>query len=374
MRLAIACGVLSSSMLAMAMYVVAPSRAQSPRSISIALGGDVIFDGPISYALGARDASEDDAASYAELFRDLVPSLSRADLALVNLETPVAPRREAESHRWPTFAAPVAFLRALRTAGVDGVTVANNHAYDQGIEGLASTLEACRASELAVAGSRDAPITTLSIEGVRVAIVAGTEGTNGPPPRRPSRPRVTLLDEAYFESITAARRDAELVIAALHFVETSSRLPSGTMRRLTDRAARAGANVVVGHGPHRPTGLRVVDVEGRRVPIVDSLGNLVAGMRAPRHAEDDPVASVRDALVVTFTHELGGPAPRLTRVDAEVHWIDEGRGEHAPFLRPHAIHGPLAHVHDARCERSCRRRSASLEARATRWRTALQWP
>ena len=121
----------------------AAERAVVPRELVLALGGDVIYDAPVEYVVRTRGDDPTRPESYAELFDEMRPLLTRADLAIVNLETPVGPRLRSRSdeHDVPTFAAPPAFLGALHEAGVDVVTVANNHAYDQGIAGLRTTID-----------------------------------------------------------------------------------------------------------------------------------------------------------------------------------------------------------------------------------------
>ena len=90
-------------------------------------------------------------------------TLRAADVAMVNLETPVTQRgrqdpKELEfaSDRY-YFRTPPRALGALAEAGVDVVTVANNHAGDYGQVGLADTIRAARRSRVAVVGAgRDA--------------------------------------------------------------------------------------------------------------------------------------------------------------------------------------------------------------------------
>ncbi len=318
---------------------IAPSRALA-QSFTLALGGDVIFEAPLSYALRARRAADDDPRSYDELFEALRGPLERADLAIVNLETPVGPRRRSRDAEqdYPTFAAPPAFVEALAGAGVDLVTLANNHAYDQGVAGLASTIAETRRVGLEAAGLDEAPGFTLRVvRGVRVAIVSLTQGTNVRPTHdeAPS-PRVAVLERAQLEAwIRGARASADVVVAALHFTDTGERMPSRAMRAWARRAALAGADVVVGHGPHVPAAAEWLELDGRRALVLNSLGNLVAAMRAERHAEATPRPHVRDAVIVTLriTRTSGGVS--IEPPSVATYWIEARRTSAAPpLIRP----------------------------------------
>jgi poly-gamma-glutamate synthesis protein (capsule biosynthesis protein) len=346
-----------------------PRAASAPAvTLTIALGGDVIFDAPVEYVLRARGSREDDPLAYAELFEDVRAPLDRADLAIVNLETPVGPRvrSRSEERDYPTFAAPPAFLAALRAAGVDVVTVANNHAYDQGVAGLATTLEHARALGLHAAGAVGEGLRahTISIvRGVRVATVALTQGTNHRAEREePSSPRVAFFDpERLVRLVSAARQEADVVIVALHFTDTGDHLPTGGMERWARRAAEAGADLVVGHGPHLPARVDWVDVGGRRVPLLHSLGNLVAAMRAEEHAERSREVHVRDALVIEATVRVEGGRVRVESLRPHAFWIDDARAPEglAPFTRPLSIEREVVRASRDRGE-ALRRRGERL--------------
>lgn len=366
------------------------AHAQRPSAPTLALGGDVIFDAPIAYAI---DRFFDDAteAALRELVSELAPALGRADLAIVNLECPVAPRthaRDAE-HDLPTFAAPPALLDALRDAGVDALTLANNHAYDQGVEGLASTLaEARRAGLAAIGAATDedeaARPVVLRAAGRRVAIVAFTEGTN----RRvrdvdPAAPRVALASASRVaDAVRTAREAGDLAVVSFHWTtrledRRLERGPSRAMERLVRAAADAGADLIYAHGPHLPARSGTVEsADGRRVPVLWSLGNLIAAMEEDDERVHAASPSVRDALIAEIrTRESTGGRLEVASIAAEPYWIASPQrawwsaaGADAPptsaMVRPLSIAGELARLERARCGERCDRWAASYRARA----------
>ncbi len=116
------------------------SRAASGTPITLAFAGDVHFEG------GSRAALSGGLSA-------ITPALSRADLTTVNLETAVTARGDRETSKAYTFRAPTSAFATLKNAGVDVVTMANNHALDYGQVGLADSLAASREAALPVVGA-----------------------------------------------------------------------------------------------------------------------------------------------------------------------------------------------------------------------------
>jgi poly-gamma-glutamate synthesis protein (capsule biosynthesis protein) len=207
------------------------------------------------------------------------------DLRIANLEGPIT--RSPEDELGQKFAAPPETAPWLR--GLDAVSLANNHALDQGERG------------------RDDTVRFLGVEGI-VGVV-GEARVKG----------VTLLAR-YFppdddldgsELVEAVRRAPKPVLALLHWGHTGSLLPSPEQRRLAARLVDAGAVAVLGHGPHTVQG---VERRGRGV-IAYSLGNL---------AFSCPCTDVRDAYLLRFRIR-GGAAE-----DVEVIPISAGIKGEAP--------------------------------------------
>lgn len=349
---------------------VAHAERASPREVVLVLGGDVIYDAPIEYVVRTRGADPNLPESYRDLFEDMRPLLTRADVAIANLETPVGPRRRSrsEEHDVPTFAAPTAFLGALHEAGVDVVTVANNHAYDQGVLGLRATLDAAAALQLPVAGALDggAPHALVRAQGVRIAVVSLTQGTNWRVAHNePAAPRIVTFDTETLQSqVAAARSEADIVIVALHFTDTGDVYPTQGMRRWCERAALAGADLVVGHGPHVPARMISITREGREIPAITSLGNMLAAMQAERRAEHTRAPHVRDALLAEVHLRIDrGHVGEVRSVTPHAHWIDDARSvTGVPFLRPLSLERLLGTA-PASCDASCRDQRSALTSR-----------
>ena len=175
------------------------------------------------------------------------------------------------------FQAPAANVAGLRVAGVDIVNIANNHAFDFGASGQTQTLGALTGAGIAYSG-RPGEIRVLRLPDTRVAFV----GFSAYPWSAP------IGDLGAVRGLVrAAARQANVVVAFVHAGAEGSgqvRTPNhdevafgenrGNPRAFAHAAIDAGADLVVGSGPHV---LRGIELDRGRL-IAYSLGNL-AGYR-----------------------------------------------------------------------------------------------
>lgn len=362
-----------------------PSHGSPP---TLALGGDVLYDAPLAYQVTHRAREVGRREAYREVFRDLRRLFAEADFALVNLEVPISARyrERTPEEDVPVFRAPAHFLTALREAGVDAVTLANNHAYDQGVRGLSNTLEATRRERVHAIGiGDDAPsaahATVVEVDGARVAIAAWTEGSNHRPSRgEGGRPRIAFLrDGTVARAIGAARREADLVIAVFHWVHEDLTRPRPLMRRVAREAAEAGADLIVGHGTHVPGSTeRIRTSDGREVRVLYSLGNLLAAMEEPAGTLASHEVGVRDAPVALVRTRWASERLQIDDVEVRHHWIARPVGR-APWAEggrlavscPVAIDDELERLAQSGCGAPCDRRASAYRRRVALMERAM---
>lgn len=189
------------------------------------------------------------------------PALSRADLTVVNLETAVTSRGDRETTKAFTFRAPATAFSSLKDAGVDVVTMANNHALDYGQVGLADSLAASRAAGLPVVGAgvdEDAAYApyVATVKGRRVAVLGATQVLDdnlvtawtagaGKPGLASAKNEDRLI-----AAVRAARAMADVVVVDLHWGTELVACPTVRQRLLAGKLAQAGADVIVGSHAH----------------------------------------------------------------------------------------------------------------------------
>jgi hypothetical protein len=199
-------------------------------------------------------------------------------LTIANLECPVTDVVAPVEKPFNTRCAPAA-LSPARAAGVDIMSQANNHAFDQGPNGLLDSLARIRAADLIPVGAgadQASAIRAVTVErdGWRVAVLGIDQVLE--PPREvagPSRPGTAGGHDfaPVLDAIRAASRTADVVVVAIHWgVEFSSR-PTRLQVVQGHRMVQAGADAIFGAHAHRVQ--RVEVYRGR--PIFYSLGNFV---------------------------------------------------------------------------------------------------
>lgn len=238
-----------------------PVPAPGPHgTITLAFAGDVHFE----LGLAALLEHPHDGLG------PIASQLADADLAMVNLESAIAgPRRppeakelEVPSRRFHFRTTPAA-LDVLAAAGVDVVTMANNHGADYGPAGLADTLAAARRSPVAVVGiGRDragafAPY-VVDVRGTTVAFLAADasmrEGASAVWAAGPATPGVAAAHadrpRHLLAAVRAASSRADVVVVYLHWGEELHGCPTHRQLTSAQALADAGADVVVGSHAH----------------------------------------------------------------------------------------------------------------------------
>ena len=227
------------------------TREPTGEPVTLAFGGDVHFEGAIESRLSANPATT---------LGPIVGVLRRADLAVVNLETAITERGTPAPKDF-TFRAPPPALAALKEAGVDVASMANNHGLDFGVVGLRDSLAAAKAAKFPVVGvGRNADEAyrahLVTVKGQRIAVIGATQvldsnlaaawtAGDGKPGMASAYEESRLL-----AAVRAARQSADTVVVDLHWGRELVNCPIDRQRALAPKLVAAGADVVVGSHAH----------------------------------------------------------------------------------------------------------------------------
>jgi len=225
------------------------SRATgSSRGITLSFAGDVNFENRTARLL----------TNPATAFEPITSVLGQADFTALNLETSVTSRGTPQPKTYHFRTSPVAFT-ALRDAGVDLITMANNHVLDYGLTGLADTLAAARASGLPYVGigtdaaAAWAPYVT-TVKGTKVAFIGVSQvaelasswvATNS----RAGEANAINLRRT-LAAVRAARRLASVVVVFMHWGTEGQSCPDPNQLALAPKLAAAGATIIIGAHAH----------------------------------------------------------------------------------------------------------------------------
>ena len=256
-------------------------RGVYDRVILRSRGVDWPFGGGTARVTGSRCCDPDFGANRVPVYRltgnkGLVRRLfTAADLAILNHESPITPA--ATFHRSGfIFGGRPDLTRIFTRAGIDWVSLANNHIKDYGTQGIVDTRRVLRRYGIRFGGAgkdlaQARRFDVMEVAGVRVAILpcvdvapaawAGPATSGGTP----------CKDGYMVPDIKRATRRADVVIVFPHWGAEYSRRPSSGQRRLAARWAKAGAHLVL--GAHSHVAGAIEEVEG--VPVLYSLGNLI---------------------------------------------------------------------------------------------------
>ncbi|MEO6590073.1 MAG: CapA family protein [Pyrinomonadaceae bacterium] len=253
-----------------------PTKAQMPNKepLTIAAVGDVMIG---STSINDTFLPPNDGA---DMFKEVTPILSKADITFGNLEGPMLEGGKTEkcppnSTRCFAFRQPTRYGKLLKDAGFDVMSLANNHAGDFGDYGRESTRKTLDALGIKYAGSDKEQFSTTYIEskGKTIAFVGFAHNN--------IVPNVNDLATAR-QLVSEAHKKADLVIVSFHggsegtdaqhvpnrteYLGSEAR---GNLPLFAHTVIDAGADLVLGHGPHV---LRGMELYKNRL-IAYSMGN-----------------------------------------------------------------------------------------------------
>jgi hypothetical protein len=214
----------------------------------------------------------------ADLLTEAAPFLKRGDVVYGNLEGPIVDGGDSAKCRGKkigtcfAFRVPTRYGKYLKDAGFTAMGLANNHAMDFGLDGRASSRQVLDAMQIAHTGEVG-DIARLTVKGKKVTVIAFATYPGA----------YNFLDlDASLQTIRTAKTESDLVIVGFHGGaegathqhvlegdETFLGENRGDLRRFTHAAIDAGADLVLGSGPHV---VRAMEIYKGKL-IAYSLGN-----------------------------------------------------------------------------------------------------
>jgi poly-gamma-glutamate synthesis protein (capsule biosynthesis protein) len=290
-----------------------------PPPLTVAASGDILGDrGPGLF----MDKNGGEA-----VFAQVKPLLETAQLAFVNVEGPISDKGVRASWKEYTFRGRPALADGLAYAGIDVISLANNHSVDYGAKALLDTF--ARLNEVGVqwagagadAATASAPATLITPAGI-VAVLAYTDiipGGFAATKETPGVNATTSDRKKILSAVTAANEKADFVIVSFHWGEEYTGVANRDQRKLAHQVIDAGADLVLGHHPHVLQGLELY----RNRLIAYSLGDFVWDHYRPVTGE---------TVILQVTVPRAGP-PSFGAVPI---YLDEATGVPAPVTGTHA--------------------------------------
>ena len=226
-------------------------------SFTLTLGGSVAVEGTLRKACYYSEAEKYD---FTDIMTLLIPEM-QSDMTVVSLENLIIPDKKVSDTITPQDVLPM-----LTTAGVDGVALGFKQAYDQGMAGVQSTIQAVQSKGLTALGLYEADGqekrisgSIMTLGGVKVALLHYTDGLSSKGAKAAKKdgnswtvPQAVLQDDngaGMAADIAMARaQGAQVVIVSLNWGTAGKSSPTKSQTALAQSLADAGADVIVGTG------------------------------------------------------------------------------------------------------------------------------
>ncbi len=209
------------------------------------------------------------------VYGDLLPELQDADMRLVNLECPLTDHGEPVFKSGAVFKGDAAHITGLTQVPFEIATLANNHVFDYGYDGFQKTRALLNQNHIQSLGAGDnideaaAPLVVTS-NNVRLGLINFSEGEDLT--AAGSDAGVFGWDPEHVSSLVRnLKKEVHAVIVVCHAGVEYIPYPPPYLVAAFQKIAAAGADLIIGHHPHVPQGIRI----HHQVPICYSLGNFV---------------------------------------------------------------------------------------------------
>ena len=261
----------------------------------------------------------DSSYDYTRCFSLVKERISRADLAIGNLEVTLG----GKPYRgYPQFSAPDEFLHAIKDAGFDILTTANNHSLDRRRRGLERTLTLIDSIGLTAVGTYRSeedrnhryPL-IVEKNGIRIALLCATYGTNGIATTPPNIVNSLSRKELANDIQRARAMKPNVIIALMHWGTEYQQTPNEEQVELAQWLINQGVDHIIGSHPHVIQPIKMIPHAEypTQHAVVYSLGNYVSNMSIT-HGDV--------GMAVELTIEKIGSTTRLKSLTPHLVWTE----------------------------------------------------
>lgn len=240
---------------------------------------------------------------FSNIFTQIKPYISSADIAIGNLETTFAGGSKAYSG-YPCFNSPPTLAKNLSDIGIDVLTTSNNHSLDSGYSGLVNTIDELDKLGISHTGTFKSEedsnkILIKDVNGIKFAFLAYTYGTNGISIPSGKEYCINLInkDKLKKQLDLAKAQNPDIICVSMHWGIEYKTLPNSKQKDLADFLFQNGADIILGSHPHvlEPMEKRTVTLADGTTKdgfIIYSLGNFVSGQK-DKYTKDSIILNLK---------------------------------------------------------------------------------
>lgn len=259
-------------------------------TVKISFVGDLMVHQP---QLDNSYMKETKLHDFEKVFEPIKPYLEKSDFTIGNLET-VFGGSEIGYTDYPRFNSPDRFGLALKNAGFDLLTTANNHSNDKDEEGILRTINLLEYLEIDNVGTysnqnkRD-NIYIKQINNITFAFLSYTYGTNGIAVPKGKEYLINIMSEKLIKSdIEKAKLlNPDFIIVMPHMGNEYEDYPKDVFKKWVNFILNEGADVVIASHPHvlQPVEFIEMENEARNCFVAYSMANFISSQRTkPRES------------------------------------------------------------------------------------------
>lgn len=289
-----------------------------PTVAHLMAAGDIMSHMPLVYDAYLSDTGTYD---YSHMFSDVKEQLKNADFAIANLETVLGGGTNYSG--FPNFNSPDALAYAVKDAGFQLVSTANNHTKDQGIDSVYRTLNVLDEAGLMHVGSyrseaersKNSGIVVADVGGISVAFLCYTYGLNGYRLSDDEKFAVNIFNLDYYTNLVefdydtvdadmaAARAlKTDLIAFVIHWGVEYQNVPNSYQKQIATHLFEQGADIIFGGHPHvlQPyETVQVTDINGKEKQgfVIYSMGNFISNQL------DEPATKTTVVLDLELTKD-----------------------------------------------------------------------
>lgn len=219
---------------------------------------------------------------FTPIYQHVEDEIQAADLALINQESPIS-GDEIPFSGYPMFNTPEDMRHSLIQVGFDIVIGANNHTMDNGSYGAQNTIDLWEqvADDILFTGVFDSQkdrddIVVVEEDGLEIAVLSYTYGTNGLPLDEPYR--TNLIDEDLIrQDVKRAKAASDFVMVSMHWGDENTFNLNDQQVYYSQLLADLEVDVVVGGHSHNLQPIEWLEgQQGNETLVIYSLGNFIA--------------------------------------------------------------------------------------------------
>lgn len=256
-------------------------------TINMSVIGDIMCHSP-----NYKDAYNSTTKTYdfSTFFPQIKSYISDADIAIGNLETTFAGNNKAYSG-YPTFNSPPELAKNISDIGIDVLTTANNHSLDTGYNGLSNTIDELDNLGISHTGTFKSEeskneILIKDVNGIKIAFLAYTYGTNGIAIPKGKEYCINLIDKELIKSQldSAKALNPDIICVSMHWGIEYKIQQNSEQEDLADFLFQNGADIILGSHPHvlepmEKRTIKLADGTTKDGFVIYSLGNFMSAQK-----------------------------------------------------------------------------------------------